>query len=155
MGTFNTKHCCITLDTCDRDKQKSICICWPGLSKVCFASNADCFSFDSEFKISNFICNSVLHHPILYVQFLHNLFIRRLPRSNYLLFTVKTMEDPLSSLEALPVATECLASSIRGMSLSLLKYKGIENKKIRDVILCYLDSIASINIKHCLVNKFK
>ena len=69
--------------------------------------------------------------------------IRRLTRSNYLLFTVKTMKDPLSSLEALPVAAECLASSFRGMSLSLLKYKGIENKKIRDVILCYLDSIAS------------
>jgi dimethylamine monooxygenase subunit A len=42
--------------------------------------------------------------------------IWRLPKSGNLLFTVKTMADPLYSLEQVPAAAQCLAASIRGMS---------------------------------------
>ena len=69
--------------------------------------------------------------------------IRRLPRTKYLLFTVKTLIDPITSLENLPVAAKCLASSIRGMSPNMRKYKGIENDKICHAILSYLDSITT------------
>jgi len=67
--------------------------------------------------------------------------IRRLPRSNNLLFTVKTMADPLHSLEKYPLAAECLANSIRGMSPSMRAYKGIVDNETADVLLAYLRSI--------------
>ncbi|CAB9501718.1 Protein of unknown function (DUF3445) [Seminavis robusta] len=68
--------------------------------------------------------------------------IRRLPASGYLLFTAKTMTDPMSSLEHTPKAAACLAKSIRGMSPAMRAYKGIENDEICKVVLEYLDSIA-------------
>jgi hypothetical protein len=40
--------------------------------------------------------------------------IRRLPKSNYLLFTVKMMVDPFRELRKVPNAAACLAKSIRG-----------------------------------------
>jgi dimethylamine monooxygenase subunit A len=67
--------------------------------------------------------------------------IRRLPQSRYILFTVKSMVDPLSSLESVPNAAKSLANSIRCMSSNVLNYKGIPNNDTRDVILSYLDSI--------------
>lgn len=67
--------------------------------------------------------------------------IRRLPKSDYLLFTVKTMADPMSSLESVPKAAACLAASIRGMSTNMRKYKGIEDDKTCEAVLSYLDSI--------------
>lgn len=68
--------------------------------------------------------------------------IRRLPKSGYLLFTVKTMADPLHSLEQVPSAAQCLAASIRGMSPSMRAYKGISDDNTCRVVLEYLDSIA-------------
>ncbi|CAB9528469.1 Protein of unknown function (DUF3445) [Seminavis robusta] len=70
--------------------------------------------------------------------------IRRLPKSGYLLFTVKTMADPMSSLEQTPKAAACLAKSIRGMSSTMRVYKGIQNDDICKVVLEYLDSIAVV-----------
>lgn len=97
--------------------------------------------------------------------------IRRLPRSQYLLFTIRTFCDPLSSLEQVPpTAAATLAASIRGMmtltaknnnsnksnnkdktilavpasiAKATLEYRGIESEAIRDALLDYLDSIVS------------
>jgi hypothetical protein len=66
---------------------------------------------------------------------------RRLPRTNYLLFTIKTMSDPLFELEKVPSAAACLAKSIRGMSLKMRVYKGIEDDRTCDAVLSNLDSI--------------
>jgi hypothetical protein len=66
---------------------------------------------------------------------------RRLPHTNYLLFTIKTMSDPLSELEKVPSAAACLAKSIRGMSPKMRVYKGIEDDRTCDAVLSYLDSI--------------
>jgi dimethylamine monooxygenase subunit A len=68
--------------------------------------------------------------------------IRRLPTSGYLLFTVKTMADPMSSLKQTPKAAACLAESIRGMSQTMRVYKGIQTNEVCKVVLKYLDSIA-------------
>jgi hypothetical protein len=67
--------------------------------------------------------------------------IRRLPRTQNLLFTVKTMADPISSLEEVPQAASCLARSIRGMSTEMRAYKGIESDETCVAVLDYLDSI--------------
>jgi hypothetical protein len=69
--------------------------------------------------------------------------IRRLPRTGYLLFTVKTMADPMYALEEVPLAAKCLAASIRGMSPDMRRYKGIENDAVCQAVLDYLDSIGS------------
>jgi hypothetical protein len=70
--------------------------------------------------------------------------IRRLPRTGYLLFTVKTMADVLKSLEDCPgTAAGCLAASIRGMSPAMRKYKGIDGDATCEAVLSYLDSIAA------------
>jgi hypothetical protein len=66
---------------------------------------------------------------------------RRLPKSEYVLFTIKTMSDPLYELEKLPTAAACLAKSIRGMSSRMRVYKGIEDDRTCDAVLSYLDSI--------------
>lgn len=67
--------------------------------------------------------------------------IRRLPQSNYLLFTVKTMVNRLDELESMPTAAACLASSIRGMSTAMHRYKGIDDDATCTAILRYLDTI--------------
>jgi hypothetical protein len=69
--------------------------------------------------------------------------IRRLPNTDYLLFTVKTMVDPMSALEDVPKAASCLASSIRGMSPAMRGYKGIQDDDTCNVVLKYLDSISA------------
>eukprot|EP00539_Tryblionella_compressa_P001809 CAMPEP_0178736624 /NCGR_PEP_ID=MMETSP0744-20121128/2539_1 /TAXON_ID=913974 /ORGANISM="Nitzschia punctata, Strain CCMP561" /LENGTH=314 /DNA_ID=CAMNT_0020389109 /DNA_START=1 /DNA_END=945 /DNA_ORIENTATION=+ len=67
--------------------------------------------------------------------------IRRLPKSGYLLFTVKVMTDPMTALEELPQAASCLAQSIRGMRPAMQQYKGIQDETTLQVVLEYLDSI--------------
>jgi hypothetical protein len=71
--------------------------------------------------------------------------IRRLPKTGYLLFTVKTMADPMYALEKLPLASSCLAASIRGMSPAMRKYKGIEDDMTCQAVLQYLDSIEEMH----------
>ncbi len=51
--------------------------------------------------------------------------LRRLPKTNAILFTVRTFVEPLSSVP--PVARQVLAESVRGMSSAMLEYKGIAN----------------------------
>jgi hypothetical protein len=66
---------------------------------------------------------------------------RRLPKTDYILFTIKTMSDPMYELEKVPSAAVCLARSIRGMSTKMRAYKGIEDDRTCDAVLSYLDSI--------------
>jgi hypothetical protein len=66
---------------------------------------------------------------------------RRLPKTDYILFTIKTMTDPMYELEKVPVAAMCLARSIRGMSPKMRVYKGIEDERTCEAVLSYLDSI--------------
>jgi hypothetical protein len=72
--------------------------------------------------------------------------IRRLPMSGYLLFTVRTMADELSSLEAVPKAASCLAKSIKGMSTAMRTYKGIASDDVCKVVLEYLDGIGGADV---------
>jgi dimethylamine monooxygenase subunit A len=70
--------------------------------------------------------------------------IRRLPTSGYLLFTVKTMVNRLDELASVPpTAAACLASSIRGMSERMHRYKGIDDAATCEAILQYLDGISA------------
>lgn len=68
--------------------------------------------------------------------------IRRLPKSRYILFTVKSMIDPIHALKEVPNAAISLASSIRGMSRDMRKYKGIMNDDVCNALLEYLDEIS-------------
>jgi hypothetical protein len=68
--------------------------------------------------------------------------IRRLPRSNNLLFAVKTMVDPMNALEKVPEAAACLAASIRGMSVNMRAYKGIKDDATSQAVPTYLDAIS-------------
>ena len=76
--------------------------------------------------------------------------IRRLPRSGYLLFTIRTFTDPLAALESDQVpakAAATLAASIRGMtSPKTLEYRGIESDESRQAVLQYLDSITESRV---------
>eukprot|EP00934_Nitzschia_sp_Nitz4_P001684 Nitzschia sp. Nitz4//scaffold11_size288233//250863//252131//NITZ4_000817-RA/size288233-processed-gene-0.188-mRNA-1//1//CDS//3329534203//1684//frame0 len=67
--------------------------------------------------------------------------IRRLPQSGYILFTIRTLADPMKSLESVPQAASCLATSLRGMSKPIRKYKGIHDDETCAGVLSYLDSI--------------
>ena len=69
--------------------------------------------------------------------------IRRLPESGYLLFTIKTMADPMSGLREVPAAASCLAKSIRGMSPAMQAYKGIDNAETCEAVLEYLEMIGN------------
>jgi hypothetical protein len=72
--------------------------------------------------------------------------VRRLPRTGYLLFTVKSMGDVIQSLENCPsTAAGCLAASIRGMSPAMRKYKRIEDDATCDAVISYLDSIVVLH----------
>ena len=70
--------------------------------------------------------------------------IRRLPTSGYLLFTIKTMADPLSGLREVPAAALCLAKSIRGMSPAMRSYKGIDDDDTCEAVLEYLEIIGDV-----------
>ena len=68
--------------------------------------------------------------------------IRRLPKTRYILFTIKSMCDPMSALESVPMAAACLAKSIRGMSTDMHRYKGIDNDHVCQAVLKYLDRLS-------------
>jgi hypothetical protein len=75
-----------------------------------------------------------------FLQVEHETF-RQLPRTECLIFIIKTMSDPMHELEKVPMAAACLARSIRGMSPKMRIYKGIEDDRTCDAVLSYLDSI--------------
>lgn len=88
--------------------------------------------------MSKMISSGIIESSFLVVEYQT---IRRLPQTGYLLFTVKTMSDPMDALTDLPQAARCLASSIRGMSPAMRGYKGIQDDETCQVVLEYLDSI--------------
>ena len=90
-----------------------------------------------DYETASQVRSSKLHLKVEYQT------IRRLPRSHYLLFTIKTMMDPLRSLEAVsPTAAACLAASIKGRSPAMQTYKGLPNATTTQAVLSYLDGIA-------------
>ena len=69
--------------------------------------------------------------------------LRRLPRSNNILFSIKTFASPLSELGTVPGAAACLAESLRGMSQGMRGYKGVKNPVQQEEMLRYLDVLAA------------
>ncbi len=63
--------------------------------------------------------------------------LRRLPRSGWVLFTIKTYLDPISSLKSNAGAIAALAASVRGMPRETQMYKNITS--FRSVLLSFLD----------------
>ena len=67
--------------------------------------------------------------------------IRRLPVTGWVLFTIKTHVDPLSSLAGRPDIAEALAGSIRSLPDGSRRYKNII--PFEKSVLAYLDSLVS------------
>ena len=65
--------------------------------------------------------------------------IRRLPVTGWVLFTIKTHVDPLSSLAGRPDIAEALAGSIRSLPDGSRRYKNI--MPFEKSVLAYLDSL--------------
>ena len=68
--------------------------------------------------------------------------LRRLPATGAILFTVRTLLEPVTLIEAVPGAAACLAASMRGMSAALLEYKGV-TPEATPAVLAYMDAIAA------------
>ena len=68
--------------------------------------------------------------------------LRRLPASKNILFTVRTLLEPLPCVKEVPGAAECLSRSMRDMSPALLAYKGVTAEG-REPMLAYLDAITA------------
>jgi hypothetical protein len=69
--------------------------------------------------------------------------LRRLPRTRAILFTVRTMVEPLPTLEAHPTAAAALAASLRGMSPAMRAYKGMASAGAAEEVLCYLEGLSA------------
>ena len=69
--------------------------------------------------------------------------MRRLPRTRCILFTVRTLVDPVTELEGAREAAVALAASLRGMSQAMRAYKGLLQPRAQDDMLAYLDSLAA------------
>ena len=70
--------------------------------------------------------------------------IRRLPQSRYLLFTVRTLVDPITAMEEFPTAANCMAKSLRGFSRPMREYKGIvDDDEIYHAMIEYLETIGA------------
>jgi hypothetical protein len=70
--------------------------------------------------------------------------LRRLPINNdYIVFTVRSFIDPMSSIKHQPKVASELASNIRSIAhIDFAKYKGLQNEALRECVLKHLDSIA-------------
>ena len=68
--------------------------------------------------------------------------LRRLPATNDILFTVRTLLEPVTIIADVPGAAACLAASMRGMSPLLLEYKGV-TPEATPAVLAFLDEIAA------------
>ena len=69
--------------------------------------------------------------------------IRRLCESEYMLFTVRSFVEPLSSLATVPDAANALALNVRHCARGDFKYYlGLEDERVRHAVLEYLDHLA-------------
>lgn len=66
--------------------------------------------------------------------------LRRLPESQAILFTIKTLTQPLSTIG--PAAAATFATSLAGMTEDMRKYKGLEGEAA-DEVLAYLHELAA------------
>ena len=69
--------------------------------------------------------------------------LRRLPRSNNILFSIKTFVEPLSYLATVPGAAATLATSLEGMSQGMRAYKGVAKPEQQVEMLVYLQLLAA------------
>ena len=72
--------------------------------------------------------------------------MRRLPRTRCILFTVRTLVEPVTELEGSPEAATALAASLRGMSQAMRAYKGLLQPQAQDDMLAYLDSLTAAGV---------
>jgi len=84
----------------------------------------------------DFIRDKVNHH----IEFQT---VRRMPKSNFVLFTVKRYQNPLSVVEDHPGAARALAGSIRRKNTSSLIRNGLAAKENGTAILGYLDRVTT------------
>ncbi len=65
--------------------------------------------------------------------------LTRLPKSQAILFTIRTYRRPLSDLQASPDQASKLAAAIRGLPSDVRDYKGL--RAVGDAALGYLDAL--------------
>ena len=68
--------------------------------------------------------------------------LRRMPRSRWILFTVRRYVDPVRNLEAWPGAAAALAAAVRRKYKGTLARNGLGERENAERILGYLDRIA-------------
>lgn len=66
--------------------------------------------------------------------------LRKLPRTGAVLFTIKTLIDPLSALEGSPRLAASLAAAARSMNPAMQRYKALP--RLLPAMTAYLDGIA-------------
>lgn len=69
--------------------------------------------------------------------------LRRLPRSNTILFSIKGFASPLADLATVPNAAACLTASLQGMSQAMRTYKGVPDLEQQQEMLAYLGELAA------------
>mmetsp|Transcript_23551 Transcript_23551/g.60437 ORF Transcript_23551/g.60437 Transcript_23551/m.60437 type:complete len:381 (+) Transcript_23551:260-1402(+) len=67
--------------------------------------------------------------------------LQRLPETGAVLFTVRTMMEPLAGLGAVPGAAAVLAESLRRLSPGMHRYKGLDPAGAREMVE-YVDQLA-------------
>ena len=67
---------------------------------------------------------------------------RRLPESRFILFTVRTYQDPVRGVERAPVAAQALSGAVRRAHKGLLHYHNLVASGFDRGVLAYLDGVA-------------
>ena len=69
--------------------------------------------------------------------------LRRLPKSNTILFTIKGFASPTTDLATVPNAAACLAESLKGMSQAMRTYKGVPDPTQQEEMLAFLAEMSA------------
>ena len=69
--------------------------------------------------------------------------LMRLPRTQSILFTIRTYVEPITELNKAPHAAASLSRSIKTMGQSMRAYKGLVQPEVQERMIEYLDSIAA------------
>eukprot|EP01043_Picozoa_sp_COSAG02_P080789 COSAG02_NODE_19384_length_884_cov_1.476433_1_plen_74_part_10 len=70
---------------------------------------------------------------------------RRLPRSRFILFTVRTYQDKIRDVERAPVAAQAMAAAMRRAHKGILHYHQLATGFDKG-ILDYLDSVTESSV---------